>query len=201
MMLAGGVPLLFGLLLLAFSQCGELRRRAAGLAFDLPTLLAHPVAARPTQYAVFLLLLLGFARQGAALSAAHLAAGDGDGRAGRDHRAAHRPQARGLWTDPLRRAAGARRRRELRWLLAALGTVCASCTVPWQRWRRPTCAGMLAYASLSHVGLVVLGIGTRSVAGPAGCRAAAARLSSLAAGGLFLLAGFLHHRIGSTDLC
>ena len=57
---------------------------------------------------------------------------------------------------------------------------------------------MLAFSSLSHVGMVVLGIATLSLAGIQG---AIFQLLSftLVAGGLFLLTGFLHQRIGSTD--
>jgi NADH-quinone oxidoreductase subunit M len=57
---------------------------------------------------------------------------------------------------------------------------------------------MLAYSSLSHVGMVVLGIATLSLAGIQG---AVFQLLSftLVAGGLFLLTGFIHQRIGSTD--
>jgi formate hydrogenlyase subunit 3/multisubunit Na+/H+ antiporter MnhD subunit len=53
-MLAGGVPLLFGLLALVFGQAA-----GGALVFDLPTLLATPLP-ESRQYLVFLLLLVGF---------------------------------------------------------------------------------------------------------------------------------------------
>uniref|UniRef100_UPI002632CC27 complex I subunit 4 family protein n=1 Tax=Accumulibacter sp. TaxID=2053492 RepID=UPI002632CC27 len=54
-MLAGGVPLLFGLLAAAFGQAG-----GGGPVFDLPTLLATPLP-EGAQTLVFLLLFVGFA--------------------------------------------------------------------------------------------------------------------------------------------
>jgi NADH-quinone oxidoreductase subunit M len=58
---------------------------------------------------------------------------------------------------------------------------------------------LLAYSSISHAGFVVLGLASFNVQGVQG---AVLQLSNFAvvAGGLFLLAGFLHHRLGSTDL-
>jgi NADH-quinone oxidoreductase subunit M len=53
-MLAGGVPLLFGLLALAFGHAGE-----GELHFDLPTLLATPLPEQ-TQYSCSCCCLLGF---------------------------------------------------------------------------------------------------------------------------------------------
>lgn len=59
--------------------------------------------------------------------------------------------------------------------------------------------GMLAYASLSHVGLVVLGLASFSVSALQG----ALRLLlnfSVAAGSGFLVLAFLRRRTGSTDI-
>ena len=58
---------------------------------------------------------------------------------------------------------------------------------------------MLAFSSLSHVGMVVLGIATLSQQGIQGAVFQLLNLTMLA-GGLFLLVGFLHQRIGSTDI-
>ncbi|MDP3686525.1 MAG: NADH-quinone oxidoreductase subunit M, partial [Sulfurimicrobium sp.] len=55
-MLAGGIPLLFGFVLLAYNHAAL----SGSLAFDLPTLLATPMGAK-LEITVFLLLLLGFA--------------------------------------------------------------------------------------------------------------------------------------------
>jgi len=58
---------------------------------------------------------------------------------------------------------------------------------------------MLAFSSLSHVGMVVVGIATFSMQGIEGAVFQLLNLS-MVAGGLFLLTGFLYQRIGSTDI-
>jgi NADH:ubiquinone oxidoreductase subunit 4 (subunit M) len=57
---------------------------------------------------------------------------------------------------------------------------------------------MLAYSSLSHVGLVVLGIASLNLQGIQGALFQLLDFT-MVAGGLFLLSGLLHHRLGSTD--
>ena len=192
-MLAGGVPLLFGFLILAMGA-------AAGggpLVFDLPTLLATPLPTG-TQYAVFLLLLVGFgvkvplfplhtwlpliAMEGPAAVAALLIG--------------MKLGAYGLirFAVPLAPTAA----QELHWLLAGLGVVSilygAVVALAQTNLRR-----MLAYASLSHVGLVVLGIASFNLQGLQGAVFQLLNFTT-AAGGLFLLASHLHHRTGSTDI-
>ena len=58
---------------------------------------------------------------------------------------------------------------------------------------------MLAFSSVSHVGLVIVGIATLNLQGVQGAVFQLANFAMIA-GGLFLIAGFLHHRLGSTDL-
>lgn len=58
---------------------------------------------------------------------------------------------------------------------------------------------MLAFSSLSHVGMVVLGISLFSLQGIQGAVFQLLNLTVVASG-LFLLVGFLHQRIGSTDI-
>ena len=58
---------------------------------------------------------------------------------------------------------------------------------------------MLAFSSLSHVGMVVLGIATFSLQGIQGAVLQLLNLT-MVAGGLFIITGFLLHRIGSTDI-
>lgn len=189
-MMAGGVPLLFGFLLLAQAGSG-------GLMFDLPTLLAQ----RPdhtTQLVVFLLLLLGFgvkvpvfplhtwlpvmAMEGPPAVTALLVG--------------LKLGAYGLirFAVPLAPDAA----RELHWLLAGLGSFAvlygAVAALAQTNLRR-----MLAYAGLSHVGLVVLGIASLDLQGLQGAVFQLLNFS-LAAGGAFLLVAFLHHRTGSTDI-
>jgi NADH-quinone oxidoreductase subunit M len=87
--------------------------------------------------------------------------------------------------------------RELHWLLAGLGTVGVLYAVV--ALAQTNLRHMLAYASLSHVGLVLLGIASFT---PQGLEGAVLQLLNftVVAGGLFLLIAFLHHRVGSTDL-
>ncbi len=58
---------------------------------------------------------------------------------------------------------------------------------------------MLAFSSLSHVGLIVIGIATMSQQGIQGAVFQLLNLT-MVAGGLFLLTGFLYQRVGSSDV-
>jgi NADH-quinone oxidoreductase subunit M len=87
---------------------------------------------------------------------------------------------------------------EFAWLLAALGTVGllygAFAAMAQTNLRR-----MLAFSSISHVGLVLLGIAAFTQQGLQG---AIFQLLNfvVVSSGLFLLTGLLHHRLGSTDI-
>jgi len=185
-MLVGGVPLLFGFILLAFHT---------GSTFDLPTLLITPLPPN-IEIMVFFLLLLGFgvkiplpplhtwlpliAMEGP-IAATVLLTGLKLG-------------AYGLirFAIPLAPHAA----REFHWLLAGLGTtgmlIGAIVALVQTDLRR-----MLAYASFSHVGLVVLGISSFNLQGIQG---GVLQLLSftLSTGGAFLLLDFLHNRTGTT---
>jgi NADH-quinone oxidoreductase subunit M len=193
-MLAGGVPLLIGFLLLAFNHAAQ---TGAGLAFDLPTLLATTIPGK-TELVIFLLLLLGFAvkvplfplhtwlpvmtMEGPVAVTALLVG--------------LKLGAYGLIRFAIPLAPDAAH--ELHWLLAGLGTVAVlygAVTALAQTNLRQ----MLAYSSLSHVGLVVLGLSSFNLQGLQGSVLQLLNFT-VAAGGLFLLTGFLHHRIGSTDI-
>lgn len=192
-MLAGGVPLLFGFLVLAFGAMGT----GSHPVFDLPVLLSTPL---PTdlQMLVFLMLLIGFgvkvpvfplhtwlpliAMEGPAAVAALLTG--------------LKLGAFGLirFAVPLAPTAA----QDLQWLLIALGVVSilfgAAAALAQTNLRR-----MLGYASLSHVGLVVVGIAMFNLQGIQG---AVFQLLNfvIAAGGLFLMTSHLHHRTGTTDI-
>jgi NADH-quinone oxidoreductase subunit M len=58
---------------------------------------------------------------------------------------------------------------------------------------------MLAFSSMSHVGLVVLGIASLNLQGIQGALFQLMNFT-VVAGGLFLLVAFLHQRIGTTEL-
>jgi NADH-quinone oxidoreductase subunit M len=198
MMLTGGVPLLFGFLLLAFNHAGlDTSGAGNGLVFDYPTLLANPLPAG-LQTAVFLLLLAGFAvkapvfplhtwlptvaMEGPASIAAIMTG--------------LKLGVFGLlrFTIPLAPAAA----REFHWLIAGLGVIGilygALMALSQTNLRR-----MLAFSSMSHVGLVLLGIASFNLQGIQGALFQLLNFT-IVAGGLFLLAGFLHHRVGSTDI-
>jgi NADH-quinone oxidoreductase subunit M len=197
-MLIGGVPLLVAFLLLAFNHAAATGAGIpAGLAFDLPTLLATPVPG-DLQLLLFLLLLLGFAVKtpvfplhtwlptvalegpvGIAALMAGLKLG-----------------AYGIirYAIPLAPQAAV----ELHWLLAGLGVIGilygAVIAIVQSNLRR-----MLAFSSISHVGLVLLGVASFNIQGIQGALFQLLNFT-LIAGGLFIITGFLHHRTGSTDI-
>lgn len=196
-MLVGGVPLLFGFLLLAFTHAKVSGiAPPGGLAFDYFTLLGTPSPAEP-QYAVFALLLLGFAvklpvfpfhtwlpvvaMEGPAAVTALLTGLKLGGYGVLRFAVPLAPQAA----------------QELHWLLAGLGVIGilygALAALAQTNLRR-----MLAYASVSHVGLVLLGLSSFN---PQGVQGAVFLLLNftVVSGGLFLLTGMLHHRIGSNE--
>ncbi len=197
-MLAGGVPLLFGFLLLAFNHAAVAGLGVpAGLAFDLPTLLETPLPPG-LELVVFLLLLLGFAVK-TPLFPLHtwLPVVATEGPAGVTALLVGlKLGAYGLirFAIPLAPEAA----QELHWLLAGLGTLGvlygALAALSQTNLRR-----MLAYSSLAHVGLVVLGIASFTVQGLQGAVLQLLNFT-VVAGGLFLLAGMLHHRTGSSDV-
>ncbi len=188
-MLAGGVPLLFAFLTLAASQGVP--------TFDLVQLLAAPLP-RPTQYMLLVLFLLGFGVKvplvplhtwlpqvalAAPGSLVALLAGLKVG-------------AYGLirFAVPLAPAAAA----DLHWLLAGLGTVAvlygAVGTLSQTNLRV-----VLAYSSISHVGMAVLGLAALDARGVQGAVALVLGFA-VASGGAFLLCEFLRQRTGSTDV-
>ncbi|WP_313954198.1 NADH-quinone oxidoreductase subunit M [Accumulibacter sp.] len=194
-MLASGVPLLFGLLALVFGHAGH--AGDAALVFDLPTLLAAPLP-EGMQYAVFLLLLVGFAAKvplvplhtwlpslamGAPAAVTALIVGLKLGAYGLIRLAI-----------PLAPIAAS----DLHWLIAGLGTLAilygAVAALAHSNLR-----GMLAYTSLSHVGLVVLALATFSASALQGAVLQLLNFS-VAAGGGFLVLAFLQRRTGSTDI-
>lgn len=197
-MLAGGVPLLFGILLLAFNHA-DLAQAAipAGLSFDYLALLDTPLPPG-LETTIFFLLLFGFAvktplfplhtwlptvaMEGPAAIAALMTG--------------LKLGAYGLirFVVPLAPNAA----QDYHWLLAGLGVFGvlygALAAMSQTNLRR-----MLAYSSISHVGLVVLGIASFNLQGFQGALFQLLNFTIIA-GGLFLITGFLHHRTGSTDL-
>jgi len=196
-MLAGGVPLLFGFIALAFAHAQATGVPVpAGLGFDFTQLLQTPIPLE-TQVVVFFLLFLGFAvktpvvplhtwlpviaMEGPAVVAALMTG--------------LKLGAYGLirFVVPLAPAAA----QEYHWLLAGLGVLGVLygglAAMAQTNLRR-----MLAFSSISHVGLVLLGLASFNLQGIQGALFQVLNFT-VVAGGLFLLTGFLHHRIGSTE--
>jgi len=197
-MLLAGVPLLFGFVLLAFNHA-ELSGFGIpeGLNFDYRSLVFTPLDYR-TQLVVFGLLCFGFAVKTPVFpfhTWLPVVAMEGP--------VAVTALMTGLklgvygllrFVIPLAPEAA----RSLHWLLAGLGVVGilygALAALAQTNLRR-----MLAYSSLSHVGLVVLGIASLNLQGVQGALFQLLNFTVIA-GGTFLLTSFLHHRIGSTDV-
>lgn len=197
-MFAGGVPLLFGFLLLAFNHAAfSGAGLPAGLSFDLVALLHTPVPDK-LELTVFLLLLLGFAvktpvfplhtwlpllaMEGPVAVVALLTG--------------LKLGAYGLirFAVPLAPDAA----QELHWLLAGLG-VFGLLYGAVAALAQTNLRTMLAYASLSHVGLVLLGIAAFNLHGVQGAVVQLLNFT-LVAGGAFLITAFMQHRLGSTDI-
>ncbi|MBF0628917.1 MAG: NADH-quinone oxidoreductase subunit M [Magnetococcales bacterium] len=189
-MLAGGAALLVGLLLATLAH-------PAPLTFDLVRLLHSPLA-RESQWAVFFLLLFGFGVK-IPVFPLHLwlpiVAMEG-------------PVAMAAIMTGLKLGAYGMIRlllpltpdvaRELHWLLSGIAVVSmvygALSAMAQTNLRR-----LLAFSSLSHVGLVVLGLATFTLEGVQGAVFQLLHFS-LVSSGLFLVAGMIHQRLGSTDL-
>lgn len=187
-MLAGGVPLLFGFLILA---------QSAGWVFDLPTLL-HANVSRETQSLLFLLFLIGCGvkvplvplhtwlpamAMGAPAAVTALLVGLKLG-----------AYALLRFAIPLAPFAA----HDLHWLLAGLGTL-AILYGAVQATAQSNLRGVLAYLSLSHIGLAVLGLASFSVSALQGVLLLLLNFS-MATGGAFLLLAFLQRRTGVTDI-
>jgi NADH-quinone oxidoreductase subunit M len=197
-MLFGGVPLLLAFIILAINHAtvaGGVIPHA--LSFSLPVLLETPLAV-DLQILVFLLLLLGFGVK-APLVPFHTwlptAAMEGP-----VHVTAIltglKLGAYGIlrFAMPLAPAAAV----EYSWILGILGTVTliygALIALQQTNLRR-----LLAYASISHVGLVVVGIASLNIQGLQGAVFQLLNFS-LVASSLILIVGMIQHRLGSTEI-
>jgi NADH-quinone oxidoreductase subunit M len=197
-MLAGGIPLLFAILLLGLHHASAVGVPVpGGLSFDYMTLLEQPLPAS-LQTAIFLLLFFGFAVK-APLFPFHtwLPTVLREGPAGLSALLVGlKLGAFGILRFALPLAPTAAH--EYFWLMAALGGIGAVYGA-LVALRQANLRKMLAFSSMSHVGLVIVGIAAMNVQGVQGAIFQLVNFG-VVAGGLMLLAGFLHHRLGSTDL-
>jgi len=192
-MLFGGVPLLFGFVLLAL-QHAEI---TGSLSFSLPQLLALPMS-DSLQRSIFALLLLGFAVK-APLPPFHTWLPSVAFEAPAQITALLTGLKLGLYgivrfAVPLApEAAG-----EQRWLLAIVGaaTLIYAGLIALQQ---TNLRRLLAYAGVSHVGLVLMGIAASNIQGLQGALMQMLNFG-IAAAALMLLAGMLQQRLGSTDI-
>lgn len=188
-MLVGGLPILLGFVIMAINNPG-------GLSFAYTDLLQHS-RDYGVQVTVFFLLLLGFgvktplfplhtwlpvvAQEGPATTVALLTG--------------LKVGVYGLLRFALPLAPQAAY--EYRWVLVGLGMIGvlygAIAALSQTSLRR-----MLAFSSLSHVGLVVLGMAAFSTQGIQGGIFQLLNFT-MVAGGLFLITGFLHQRTDSTE--
>lgn len=197
-MLAGGIPLLFAILLLGLNHASAVGMPVPdGLTFDYLTLLEQPLPAH-LQTSIFLLLFFGFAVK-APLFPFHtwLPTVLREGPAGLSALLVGlKLGAFGILRFALPLAPTAAH--EYFWLMATLGLLGvlygALVALNQANLRK-----MLAFSSVSHVGLVIVGIAAMNIQGVQGALFQLVNFG-VVAGGLFLLTGFLHHRLGSTDL-
>ena len=197
-MLAGGIPLLFAILLLGLYPTGGVETLGLGTPiFDYPTLLEKPLPSA-LQATVFLLLFVGFAVK-APLFPFHtwLPTVLREGPVGLSALLVGlKLGAFGIlrFAVPLAPTAA----RDYFWLMAGLGLF-GMLYGALVALRQSNLRSMLAFSSVSHVGLVIVGIAAMNAQGVQGAIFQLANFGVIA-GGLLLLTGFLHHRLGSTDL-
>ncbi len=196
-MLFGGVPLLFGIILLAFNYAELHGGLPQGLSFSLPTLINSGVPSA-SQDSIFLLLLIGFAVK-APLVPLHTWLPTTAMEAPPQIAALLLGLKLGVYglirfAIPLTPAAA----QDNRWLLGILGAITlvygALLALQQSNLRR-----LLAYAGISHVGLVVMGIASFNIQGMQGAVMQLLNFG-IVAGSLMLIAGMLQQRLGSNEL-
>jgi NADH-quinone oxidoreductase subunit M len=196
-MLFGGVPLLFAIIILAVNHATAVGGSISqNLSFSLPELLQTPVPDN-LQGLVFLLLLLGFAVK-APLVPFHTwlptVAMEGPTQL-TALLIGLKLGAFGIirFAMPLAPSAAV----QYSWVLGILGaiTLVYSALIALQQ---TNLRRLLAYAGISHVGLVIIGITSLNMQGIQGAIFQLLNFT-MVAGSLMLIAGFIQHRLGSTE--
>ena len=197
-MLFGGVPLLLAIIILAANHAFQIGGSMPyDLSFSLPILLETPLHEN-MQTVVFMLLLFGFAVK-APLVPFHTWL-PATAMEGPTHIVALLMGLKlGLYgilrfAMPLAPNAAV----EFLWMISILGVITliygALIALQQTNLRR-----LLAYASISHVGLVMIGIASLNMQGVQGAVFQMLNFT-LIASALILIAGFIQHRLGSTDV-
>jgi NADH-quinone oxidoreductase subunit M len=203
-MLVGSLPVLVGILLLAVTQRSASEGGAPGgaplspgYAFDYLTLLARPLSPR-LQTAIFALFFIGFAVKGpvfpfhtwlptvimeSPVGFAVLVAGLKLGLYGMLR-----------FVFPLAPLACS----SFAWILSGLG-VLGVIYGALVALAQPNLRRMLAFSSVSHVGFLLVGLASLTAQGIQGAVFQMLNMGFITTGLLFL-AGFLHHRLGSSEI-
>lgn len=193
-MLCGGVPLLFAIIMLAINHAEKV---GGDLSFSFPLLLQTPME-NHTQTLVFLLLVLGFAVK-APLVPFHTWLPTVAMEAPTQLTAlltGLKLGAFGLLRFALPLAPNAAQ--QYGWIVALLGavTLIYAALIALQQ---TNLRQLLAYLSISHVGLVIVGIASLNAQALQGAIFQLLNFSIIASC-LILIAGFMQQRLGSTDL-
>lgn len=197
-MLFGGVPLLFAIIMLALNHAHYSGGGVpADLAFSLPLLLNTPMAGQ-FQTLIFLLLMLGFAVK-APLPPFHSWLPTVAIEAPAFLTALLVGLKLGIYgilrfAIPLAPQAALQQR----WVLAIVGAI-TLIYAALIALRQTNLRRLLAYASISHVGLVILGIAAFNQQGLQGALLQLLNFT-VVAGSLMLMAGMIQQRLGGTDL-
>ncbi len=191
LMMVGGIPLLFGFILLALGS------PETGLVFDYVTLLENPLPASQ-QTLIFFLLFVGFAFK-APLFPFHtwlpVLAMEGPVAIGAIMTGL-KLGAYGLirFTIPLAPEAAI----NFHWLFAGLGVI-GIVYGALMAMQQTNLRSMLAYSSISHIGLVILSLSSFDIQGVEGAVFQLLNFTFIS-GGLFIIVGFLHARTGTTEI-
>jgi NADH-quinone oxidoreductase subunit M len=197
-MLCGGVPILFAIMILAINHASQTDNGVLqGLTFSFPALLQTPLA-QDLQPLVFLLLVAGFAVK-APLVPFHTWLPTVAMEAPTQLTAlltGLKLGAFGLLRFALPLAPDAAS--HYAWIVALLGaiTLVYAALIALQQ---TNLRQLLAYLSISHVGLVIVGIASLNMQAMQGAIFQLLNFSMIASG-LMLIAGFMQQRLGSTEL-
>ena len=196
-MLFGGVALLFAIIMLAFNHAEATQGGVPNdLAFSLPVLLTTPLSGN-MEAAVFFLLMLGFAVK-APLPPFHTWLPEVAMEGSTQMTALLTGLKLGVYgiircAMPLAPSSAV----EYNWTLGIIGAVTliygALVALQQSNFRR-----LLAYASISHIGLILVGLTSLNMQGIQGALFQLVNFT-VDASAMMLIAGFIHHRLGSTE--